>query len=215
MKSKFKNSLLAVFVIIATAGIFLLLNKDIFDTVMCWFAFALIMVSELFLATAWVNFNAMPQRFAVVTVSAFQTAITLLLAALFINLFPKSYVGYAILNIITFTVLIVLTYFFYRASNAIEKTASAKDFFQKCRLAVNAAANTPNGDAHRVALEKLEENLRFCNDGILLDADDAIYDAICDLQSIIASDNGNVAEQINAINAMIQQHDFAVKTAKR
>ncbi len=216
MKSnKTKNSLLSVFIILITAGVFLLLNNEILDTAMCWYTFSVIMVSEIVLAVVWVTFNGIPQRFAVVLVSLLQTIANIIVSAFFILVLSESYIGFTVYTLISFAVLVVLAFFFYKASAVSEKTSSAKDFFLKCRSAVNSMANSSSGEAWRKELSALEENLRFCNDGVMLEDDVKIYEAICDLNSEIASKSDNVLVAIENINLLIKQHDYIAKNSRR
>lgn len=215
MTNKKKNTLLSAVVILATIGVFLLLNHKVLDTGMCWFTFGVIVVSELFLSYAWISFNSLPQRMAVVIISAIQTILNMLVSALFLNVFPKAYIGFAVYAIISFVLLIIFAFFFYKAAGSAEKQVNAKDYFKRCRLAVNMMAANPEAAEYRNELVKLEENLRFCNDGVFVNGDADIYAAICDLKPLIAEGSDQVLTGIQRVNALIQQHDFISKTTSR
>ena len=208
---KMKKSLLSVFVILVTAGIFLILNKDILDTGMCWFAFSVIMASEIVLALLWVNFNGNPQKFAAVTISILQTVANIIVSSIFVAFFSEAYVGFAVYTAVSFAALVIFDFFFFRASAVTEKTADAKDFFKGCRATVNALALSQSGKAYAKELSKLEENIRFCNDGKMVAGDNEIYDAIQSLEAKVKNGEDGVLDAIEEINALLKKHDFMAK----
>lgn len=213
--NKLKNSLLSVFIILVTAGIFLLLNKDIFDIGMCWYAFGVIIASEIVLAFAWVTFSGIPQRLAVVFISLFQTIANIIASCLFIKFFPEAYVGFSVYTLLSFALLIVLAFFLYNASASSDKTSDAKDFFLNCRASVRALALSAQGEKYREELLKLEESIRFCNDGILLASDNEISKAINELKAHVENDSADIRDIIENINAMLANRDYIVKNRKR
>ncbi|MBR3964568.1 MAG: hypothetical protein IKJ80_04090 [Clostridia bacterium] len=213
--NKLKNSLLSVFIILVTAGIFLLLNKDIFDIGMCWFAFGVIMASELALAFAWVTFSGSPQRLAVVFVSFFQTIANIIASWVFIKFFTEAYIGFSVYTLLSFALLIVLAFFLYSASASSDKTSDAKDFFLECRASVRSAALSAEGEKYRAELLKLEESIRFCNDGISLAGDSEISAAINELKSHVANGSEDILDIIEKINTMLANREYVAKTCKR
>lgn len=215
MNNKTKNILLSVFIIVATIGVYLLLNHEIFDEALCWYALAVIVLSEAVLAFSWVTFSGKPQKLAVVTISGIQTVGTMLVSALFLNFAIEGYIGYSVYVILSFTALVFFSFFLFKSAGSTAKTENAKEFFLKCRLLVNGISTTPNGEVYRDELVKLEENIRFCNDGVLLESDKDIYSSICYLKGQVDNGGENILDIIANINALVQQHDFVVKTTPR
>ncbi len=206
---------LPLLILVATVSVFLLANNERFDTVMCWYTLGIIVLSEVFFTVAWTKFGGNPHRFAVIVISAIQTAVNILVSALFLSEFSESYIGYSIYVILSFTILIFISSFFGKAAKNAEKMQGSKEFFLKCRSMVNLAANSTNGEQHREALAKLEENIRFCNDGVLLKDDEKIYSAVCELKTRIDMGADDISDAIKNINDLLSQHDFIAKTSKR
>ena len=215
MNNKVKHTILSIVVMVATLGIFLLLCRNILDTGMCWYTLAIIMLSEGFLSAFWISFKRVPERFAAFLVSATQTLANLLVSIIFLLVFPESYIGYTVFVILSILALFVLAFFLLNNSKEAQKMESSKDFFFKCRLAVNALANSPNGESYRAELLKLEENLRFCNDGLVIDGDHQIYESICELKTKIDCEGNGVLESIKDIENMVRQHDMILKNSRR
>jgi hypothetical protein len=213
--NKLTNSLLSVFIILVTAGIFLLLNKNTLDSGMSWFGFGVIMASEILLACAWIPFGGIPQKLAVVFISLFQTIVNIIVSFLFIKFFPEAYVGFSVYTLLSFAILIVLAFFLYNASASSDKTSEAKDFFLNCRASVRSLALSAQGAKYREELLKLEESIRFCNDGIVLASDNEISEAINKLKAHVENDSEDIREIIEKINAMLANRDYILKNRKR
>ena len=215
MSSKAKRLLFSVFTVLVTAVVFLLVNSSIFEETMCWLAFGVIVVSELILGFFWCTTNGIPQKYGLVLSSLAQTVINIIAAIIFLSFFTDAIIGFIVFTVISFAILAVLVYFFGQLAAPNTKMKAAKNYFIKCRSVVNAAMNSPAGAKYARELEKLDENLRFCNDGILVDGDEEIYNAVCALNSAIEQGSDRVAADIEKINGMLRQREFLAKHAPR
>ena len=215
MSSKSKRVLFSVFTVLVTAIIFLLVNSSIFDTAMCWLAFILVIVSEAILGYFWCTTNGIPQKYGLVLSSLAQTVVNIIGAVIFLSFFIDAIVGFIVFTVISFALLAVLVYFFGQLAAPNTKMKAAKDYFIRCRAVVNAAMNSPAGEKYARELEKLDENLRFCNDGLLVEGDAAIYEAVCALNYAIEQGSDSVLADIQKINGMIKQREFMAQYAPR
>ena len=177
-----------------------------------------VVFSELITTILFIAVKNQPRSLLSSAIFAVQTALTIVVSLPFINIFVVSYTGFFIYYLVSIVIAILINLFVFGVSSNVLKSKSefenAKKKMAITRAVVNSIINSSEGVPFRAQLVKLDDNLRYSDDSVINEIDDAIYNKICILSQEIVSSPENVEQLINEINDLIKQRNFVVKATK-
>ena len=127
MKRKLRNIILLCVSVAVTVAIYLVACRSILDTAMCWYALAVILISEGLVTLSVIRFDGNPHRYAVVTLSNIHTLVMVSVSALFLAFLRNSYVGYTVFIVISFATLLLLSRIFYKAAKGSDNIVTKSE----------------------------------------------------------------------------------------
>lgn len=217
MKKRY-GILSGIVVVALTILLYTLLVKDFFKIPMAIFALCLVLLSEVATTVALVGFKDGYKSVVTTAVLGAQTAITVLLSLIYINIFKTAFTGLILLYLLTAGVaaLVLLYVFLFRGeSRAKDKVMNtARNNMLDIRNLANSILNSPEGAPYRAELKRLDENLLYSDRTVIADLDGDIYNMLLTLEARIGDDTFDVVGYIEEINAMIKQRNFEVKGKK-
>lgn len=217
MKKRY-GILSGIVVVALTILLYTLLVKDFFKIPMAIVALCLVLLSEVATTVALVGFKDGYKSVVTTAVLGAQTAITVVLSLLYINIFKTAFTGFILFYLLTFgiAVLLLLYVFLFRGeSRAKDKVMNtARNNMLDIRNLANSILNSPEAAPYRAELKRLDENLLYSDRTVIADLDGDIYNMLLTLEARIGDDTFDVVGYIEEINAMIKQRNFEVKSKK-
>ncbi len=217
MKKRY-GILSGIVVVALTILLYTLLVKNFFKIPMAIVALCLVLLSEVATTVALVGFKDGYKSVVTTAVLGAQTAITVVLSLLYINIFKTAFTGFILFYLLTFgiAVLLLLYVFLFRGeSRAKDKVMNtARNNMLDIRNLANSILNSPEGAPYRAELKRLDENLLYSDRTVIADLDGDIYNMLLTLEARIGDDTFDVVGYIEEINAMIKQRNFEVKSKK-
>ena len=208
----------SLIVIASTVCLYILLVDNIFKFPLALLCLSAVVFSELITTILFIAVKNQPRSLLSSAIFAVQTALTIVVSLPFINIFVVSYTGFFIYYLVSIVIAILINLFVFGVSSNVLKSKSefenAKKKMAITRAVVNSIINSSEGVPFRAQLVKLDDNLRYSDDSVINEIDDAIYNKICILSQEIVSSPENVEQLINEINDLIKQRNFVVKATK-
>lgn len=205
---------------LATAAVFILSCNSIFEIPICWVALIFSVLSEVVTTVAFASANGKPHRVAGAVISLLQTVLTILISIVFINslalkLMLKTFIG---IYVVTFAVVIIAIIVAYHTSDNTDERktelSASKSSLLRCRVLVQATMNSEAGKKYYEQLKKLDENIRFMDDGVQSPIDENLFLQLQALSEGCRSDGFDFEASLNRINDTINQRNFVVKSNK-
>lgn len=204
--------------IVATAVVYLLLTKAFYKFPMCWLSLSVILLLEIITTGLFVTSNGNARRVGAAMAFLIETVVMIPVSVLFINLFVFSYTWFfTIFIVLTVAAAVTVIYILGHDAAAVsvdQAKDDARRSMMRCRSAVVSMKCSPEGKAYVKSLNALEEDLRFANDTVTCEMDDAIYNRIIALSACLGGADCDAEAEISGIRDLIRQREFVVKNRK-
>lgn len=199
----------------ATAAVYLMSVHEMLDVAMCWICFGVILVLELVTTALFASAGDDPRMVARGTAFLLETVAVILISVVYILFFPDSYYGYGIfvvsLTALSAVAAVILTRSYASTTRAQAQVQNAKGNMRRCRSVVNLMLTTPGAEQYRGQLQALDEQMRFSNDSVITEVDDAIFAQLCALADGIRDGQEDVASLIRQIQGLLERRAFLTK----
>lgn len=205
---------------IVTAAVYILFCDSIFKVPICWIALIFTILSEAVTTAAFAAAAGNPHRVSGAIVSLIQTVLTLLISVVFINSLVLKFMlkTFIAIYVVTFAIAVIAVIVAYNTSDNKEEERAklnvSKRSLLRSRAVVQSIMNSESGKKYYEQLKKLDEDIRFMDDGVQSPMDEKLLLQLQELSDGCKSDDFDFEAALSAVKDTINQRNFIVKNNK-
>ncbi len=215
MKKSLSLLLIGFSAIIVTVLLYFAILGNFISRIICLITLFGVIFAEISTVLLAIYANKSPRRIAAVITMALMIPVSILLSIVYIKGFPFAYGKYLALYFVCFIVLLTVAFILF--SFVIKKNAEnnnfqiAKNNMLNLRKVVKIIAADPTFTKYSDKLNKIEDELHFSNDSVIMPQDNEIYNRLTSVKNLSGNQDINIDSELEIISKLINERNIISK----